>query len=87
MAPPTHPLVFRPAMTISCSHYGGCKGLSTGREGVVIIFKLSCTQKAMLLLVKCFDIKKVKSLIDLISVDMVLGGEPTTTTKKNKPFS
>ena len=31
----------------------------------------------MLLLLKCFDIKKVKSLNDLVIIDWVLGGEPT----------
>ena len=36
----------------------------------------------MLLLLKCFDIKKVKSLNDLVIIDWVLGGKPTTTTKK-----
>ena len=39
MVPPAHPLVYRPAMVI-CSNWNG---ISTGREGVVIIFKLSCT--------------------------------------------
>ena len=32
----------------------------------------------MLLLFKCYDIKKVKSLNDLAIIDKVLGGEPTT---------
>ena len=84
MVPPTHPLDVRPAMTVWCNHYGGCKRLSTGREGVVNISKLSCTQKAMLLLFKCFDIKKVKSLKDSISIDRVLGGKPTKKKKKKK---
>ena len=35
----------------------------------------------MLLLLKCFDIKKVKSLNDLVIIDWVLGGKPTK--KKN----
>ena len=35
----------------------------------------------MLLLLKCFDIKKVKSFKDLIIIDWVLGSEPTTTKK------
>ena len=38
----------------------------------------------MLLLLKCFDIKKVKSLNDLVNIDWVLGGEPTTKQKKKK---
>ena len=37
-------------------------------------------KKAMLLLLKCFDIKKVKSSKDLIIIDWVLGGKPR---KKN----
>ena len=41
-----------------------------------------CLWKAMLLLLKCFDIKKVNSSKDLIIIDWVLGGEPTTTKKK-----
>ena len=49
-------IVYRPAMACHCN----CSGAPTGREGVVIIFKLSCTLEAMLLLVKCFDIKMVK---------------------------
>ena len=36
----------------------------------------------MLLLFKCFDIKKVKSLNDLVIIDWLLGGEPTKKTKK-----
>ena len=38
----------------------------------------------MLLLLKCFDIKKVKSLNDLVIIDWVLGGEPTKKIKKIK---
>ena len=62
-------------------------GIPTGREGVVLIFKQCCLWKAMLLLLKCFDIKKVKSLNDLVIIDWVLGGEPTKKKKKKKKKS
>ena len=53
----------------------------------MIISKLSCTQKAMLLLFKCFDIKKVKSLKDSISIDRVLGGKPTKKKKRTVKYN
>ena len=37
-----------------------------------------------LLLLKCYDRKLVKSLKDLIIIDLVLGGEPTKKKKKKK---
>ena len=38
----------------------------------------------LLLLLKCFDIEKFKSSIDLIIIDWVLGGEPAKKKKKKR---
>ena len=50
-------------------------GLATLLEGVGRFEFILCIPK-------CFDIKKVKSLNDLVIIDWVLGGEPTKKNNK-----